>query len=297
MADTDHAEQQPANDGEAPPTYEETLETLLRKRYILKRPQILSRTVHAVDVDTGKQAYTKKMKGLSSSKMLFYAHGDTDVVWSCKREQQGFELVFSRRVGQAVEPELLPDTEYQGSGGPEGQVGANDGLATDTAANLLDNKPVDASREYIHRENDDAPPAYEESDPATEQQVRLVSTDPIPFAYDFTLPGTTTAGDRSSSSTADGSTHRWLRNPEVKNANTISPERPWTEFMCVESTTGRMLAEVVHYAKREPHMGTLIISGDLEPGQHEFLVVSAIPVVEEYPARHLAHLNRTESQS
>ncbi|KAJ1849373.1 hypothetical protein LPJ70_000513 [Coemansia sp. RSA 2708] len=282
----DHSQRPGPEDDEGLPTYEETLEALPRKRYVLKHLQMLSRTVHAVDLETGEPAFSKKLKGLSSSKMLFYGRGSVPI-WSCRREQQGFELVFSRRVEQLVRP-IVDDAQFDRvSESPP----ASDGIATDSAANLLDNKPAEDNREYIHRENDDAPPAYEESDPATEQQVRLTCSEPFPFVYDFTLPGS--ASDSGSS--ADSSGHRWLRNQEVKNPNTISPERPWTEFMCVERATGRMLAEVVHYAKKETHLGTLIVSGDLEPDQHEFLVVSAIPVVEEYPIRHLAHLNRTES--
>ncbi|KAJ2453277.1 hypothetical protein EV183_002334 [Coemansia sp. RSA 2336] len=282
-------------DTDALPTYEETLEAAPRKRYILKHPQLLSRTMHAVDLDTNKLAYSKKMKGLSLSKMVFFKESSTVPVWSCKRERQGFELVFSRPNRQPIPPldqPLLPPDEDQYSihiSESNSDIGSD--IATDTGTSLLDNKPVDDNREYIHRENDAPPPAYEESDPAAEQQVKLTSTDPFPFAYDFTLPGSTS----NESSSGGGCQHRWLRNQEVKNPDIISPERPWSEFMCIEQSTGRMLAEVVHYSKKEPHLGTLIVNSDLEPDQHEFLVISALPVVEEYPVRHIAAINISES--
>ncbi|KAI9479177.1 hypothetical protein LPJ78_001287 [Coemansia sp. RSA 989] len=282
-------------DNDALPTYEETLEAAPRKRYILKHPQLLSRTIHAVDLDTNKLAYSKKMKGLSSSKMVFFKENNTVPVWSCKRERQGFELVFSRPNRQPIhpldQPLLPPDEDQYSIHISESNSDIVNGIATDAGANLLDNKPVDDNREYIHRENDAPPPAYEESDPAAEQQVKLTSTDPFPFAYDFTLPGSIS----NESSSAGSCQHRWLRNQEVKNPDIISPERPWSEFMCIEQSTGRMLAEVVHYSKKEPHLGTLIVNSDLEPDQHEFLVISALPVVEEYPVRHISAINISDS--
>ncbi|KAJ1757042.1 hypothetical protein GGH19_000378 [Coemansia sp. RSA 1807] len=286
MADAEQTGHGVTSDGEAPPTYEETLETWHRKRYELRRPHVLTRTVHAIDLDTGTLAYNRKMAGLLSSKMQFYSGTEPTPVWSCRRERDGFELVFSRKCSTSAPPLVQPDVSESTTEASH-SVDTNDGIATDAAANLIDNKPADDTREYIHRENDDAPPAYEESDPATEQIVRLVSRDAFPFVFDFAWP---------SHSGSAPPTHQWLRNQEDKTPEIISPERPWSEFMCVERATGRMVAEVVHYRHQDPHLGTLVICGDLEPDQHEFLVVSAIPVVEEYPIRHLAHLNQIESR-
>ncbi|KAJ2161046.1 hypothetical protein GGF46_001793 [Coemansia sp. RSA 552] len=306
------------------PSYEETLETAPRKQYTLRRTHTMSRTVQAVERDTERVAYTKKTKMLPSSRLLFFA-GDrqSSPLWTCKRERHGLELVFSRRIESPMVPpppplplaNALPHDEPSPPPVDEepgvdygAAAGSADGIALDSAANMYDNKPAETNREYLHRENDDAPPAYAESDPGTEQQVRLVSTDPFPFAYDFTLPGISgpagsSAGsvdvpEHSSVESSDGhSRHRWLRNHETKNPGAISADRPWSEFMCVEQGTGRLLAEVVHYTRPSPGLGTLVIHGDLDPDQHEFLVISAIAVVEEYPLRSSAHLALVESQA
>ncbi|PIA16395.1 hypothetical protein COEREDRAFT_8515 [Coemansia reversa NRRL 1564] len=315
-------------DVEELPTYEETLETELRKQYLLRPSASASRTVLAVDTDTDRVAYSKTMKAGSSScsKMIFFdgnSRAGSLPIWSCRREKHGFELVFSRKLGSpALSPplaSLLPQLtasaqrihqEQQSDHDHQQQqtsveAECND-IATDTAANIYDNKPAADNREYIHRENDDAPPAYEESDPGAEQQIRLRSTEAFPFYFDFTLPDsdngstdTSSATDSSrvsecDSTSGDDSRHRWLRNHEAKNLDSVSSAHPWTAFMCVERANGRMLAEIIHHSKEMSDLGTLIVHGDLAPDQHEFLVISAIPVVEEYLVRYMNHVGQNE---
>ncbi|KAJ1827313.1 hypothetical protein LPJ56_001729, partial [Coemansia sp. RSA 2599] len=53
---------------EALPSYEETIETQFQKKYSLWYPQIFARTVHAVDMDTGRPAYIKRARGFSGSR-------------------------------------------------------------------------------------------------------------------------------------------------------------------------------------------------------------------------------------
>ncbi|KAJ1819131.1 hypothetical protein LPJ75_001259, partial [Coemansia sp. RSA 2598] len=110
---------------EALPSYEETIETQFQKKYSLRYPQIFARTVHAVDMDTGRPAYIKRTRGFSGSRSQYYiaqgpqtaatataaaadgngngrgaVHTGEQLVWCCARERQGFELAFSR---EAVE--------------------------------------------------------------------------------------------------------------------------------------------------------------------------------------------------
>ncbi|KAJ2785609.1 hypothetical protein H4R18_000425 [Coemansia javaensis] len=285
--------------GEELPTYEETLETVVRKRYRLERPDAAGPTVHAVDADTGRIAYRKAARGPAPGQAVFYAGGGEGQgcpapAWSCVRERDGLELVFSRQVDSPPLPPPLSASSGMQFGQhaepPAAAAAAGDGIATDSAANLYDNKPAEDSREYIHQENDDAPPAYEESDPGAEQQVRLTSAEPFPFAFDFSLPDSTAQDGGASSGRAQGGGQQWLRNQEAKNPETVAPDRPWTEFMCVERADGRLLAEVIHVsAQQDRGLGTLVVHGDLDPDKHEFLVVSAIAVAEEYPARCLAY--------
>ncbi|KAJ1718556.1 hypothetical protein LPJ61_006570 [Coemansia biformis] len=310
--------QQQPGDSEALPTYEETLETASHKRYTLRHPQLASPTVHAVDADSGAVAYSRHVRGLVPPQTEFYV-GDrrgAPPAWRCAREREGLELVFSRQIepppppplsasaaaqlGRQLDGSQLADSTHAGPGAD------SDGIATDSAANLYDSKPATDDREYILQENDDAPPAYEESDQGAEQQVRLTSTEPLPFALDFSLPedragsGGGGGGDEGGSGGgADDSRgrFRWLRNHEAKNADVISPERPWTAFMCVERANGRLLAEVVHYSEVERDLGTLVVHGDLGSDQHDFMIVSAIAVVEEYPLRCLAHADLREPAS
>ncbi|KAJ1959697.1 hypothetical protein GGI12_004201 [Dipsacomyces acuminosporus] len=285
------------------PTYEETIESATRKRYTLKYPQLMSRTVHAIDTDTGTVAYAKKVKGLTPSRMQIFKGSNTTassaLAWDCRRELHGFELVFTRRVDMPPPPpiSLAPAFSHAHNSGRNTPASdsnhaeafavresncSNEPLDDDddigTTARLLDNKPADENREYLHKENDDAPPpAYEESEATSEQEIMLKSTYPFPFIYDFTFPD------------PQGEKLRWLHNQEAKNPSSVSQERPWTAFMCVDRSTGRLLAEVVHYTKKDSSLGTLIVHGDLDPDLHEFLIASAIPVIEEYPVRHLRY--------
>ncbi|KAI9506519.1 hypothetical protein BX070DRAFT_1893 [Coemansia spiralis] len=205
------------------PTYEETLESTVRKTYELKYPQLLTRTVHATTNNT--VAVVRKVKGLSASKMEFLVHSQPK--WNCKREQNGFELVFTRQTTPVGTP--------------------------------CDDKPAD-SREYLHRENDAPPPVYEDN-----REVRLESIYPFPFRYDFEFLDTKL---------------RWMRNPEAKSPGACL-------FSCVERPNGRVMAEV---RGSDDSLGTVIVHGDLDADLHEFLVVSAIPVIEEYPVRHLEYI-------
>ncbi|KAJ2772347.1 hypothetical protein IWQ57_001805 [Coemansia nantahalensis] len=295
-------QQQPLpGDGDDLPTYEETVETAPSKRYTLRHPQLASPAVHAVDTDTGDVAYSTYVRGVVPPQTEFHA-GDrrgARPLWRCTRERDGLELVFSRQVellppppplsasGLFGQQQQLNGADQVDNDAPAAPAPEGDGLATDSAANLYDNKPAADDREYIHQENDDAPPAYEESDGGAELVVRLTSVELLPFAFDFVMPegrsGTEACG-------AEGPGQlRWLRSQEAKNPDAISPGHPWTAFMCVERTTGRLLARVVYYSEHEhDQLGTLLIHGDPAPEEHEFLVVSAIAVVEEYTLRGLA---------
>ncbi|KAJ1662124.1 hypothetical protein IW140_004994 [Coemansia sp. RSA 1813] len=283
------------------PTYEETLESAVRKKYTLKYPQLISRTVHAVDSESGELAAQKRVKGLLGTKLEFYKGTGGQLLWSCRRERQGFELVFTRQVASPLPPPPPPiSLEAPPFGTPSNEeeeetiaeqlLPMADGFLRDQA----DNKPADDSREYIHRENDQPPPAYEESAPNATQEIRLTSPYPFPFRYDFEFP------TPSSSSSVDGEERenlaqtklRWLRNQEAKNPSAVTTNNPWTAFACVERPSGRLLAEVVHYSAGESSLGTLVIHGELDPDLHTFLIVSAIPVVEEYPVRHIEYIDR-----
>ncbi|KAJ2807402.1 hypothetical protein H4R20_001302 [Coemansia guatemalensis] len=318
-------------DTEELPTYEETLETAPRKRYLLRPSPSASRTVLAVDVDTDRIVYSKTVAaGPSSCPKMIFLEGDSRdgslPIWSCRREKDGFELVFSRQLGspalpppslsplpqltasaQRIHQEQQTAHEQQQQQSQTSVEAERNDIATDSAANIYDNKPVADNREYIHRENDDAPPAYEESDPGAEQQLRLRSPEAFPFYFDFTLPAADNGSTDSSSITDsssrasvcdstsdDDSRHRWLRNLEAKNPDSVSSSHPWTAFMCVERANGRMLAEIIQYSREMPDLGTLIVHGDLAPDQHEFLVISAIPVVEEYLIRYMKHVGQNE---
>ncbi|KAJ2552254.1 hypothetical protein EV175_003389 [Coemansia sp. RSA 1933] len=286
------------------PTYEETLESAVRKKYTLKYPQLISRTVHAIDSESGELAVQKKVKGLLGTKLEFLRNTSDQLLWSCRREKQGFELVFTRQVDSLPPPPPPPppppiismDEAPPFSDEEEHSV-VNDSLLRDQA----DNKPADDDREYIHRENDQPPPAYEESAHSTNQEIRLTSSYPFPFRYDFKFPtalptsspvAVEERGDEDDRGELAQTKLRWLRNQEAKNPSAVSANNPWTAFSCVERPSGRMLAEIVHYTTTESALGTLVIHGDLDPDLHTFLIVSAIPVVEEYPVRHLEHIDR-----
>ncbi|KAJ2083783.1 hypothetical protein H4R24_000554 [Coemansia sp. RSA 988] len=317
-------------DAEELPTYEETLETAPRKRYILRPSTSTPRTVMAIDADTDRIVYRKTMAAETSScpKMIFLDGDSRDnslPIWSCRRERDGFELVFSRQLGSPTlpPPTLSPLPQRIASTHRIHQVQQSDqelrpqqlqtsveternDIATNSAANIYDNKPVADNREYIHRENDDAPPAYEESDPGAEQQIRLRSAEAFPFYFDFTLPASDSSSTDSGSiadssrvsecdvTSDDDSKHRWLRNHEAKNPDSVSSAHPWTAFMCVERANGRMLAEIIHHSREMSDLGTLIVHGDLALDQHEFLVISAIPVAEEYLIRYMNHVHQNE---
>ncbi|KAJ1645276.1 hypothetical protein LPJ64_003115 [Coemansia asiatica] len=165
-------------------------------------------------------------------------------------------------------------------------VGIDDVIGTTEA--LLDNKGEAAmASEYPQplQEHDDVPPppAYQENEANShdQYQVRLISICPFPFVYDFEFSG----------SSQDGRL-RWIRNHEEKSS-AQQQEGPWSAFLCIERTSGRVLAEVVLKSKRDSGLGTLVIHGDLDPDMHEFLVVSAIAVVEEYPVRQASFLSQT----
>ncbi|KAJ1796966.1 hypothetical protein LPJ59_003429 [Coemansia sp. RSA 2399] len=289
------------------PTYEETLESAVRKKYTLKYPQLISRTVHASDSETGELAVQKKVKGLLGTKLEFRGNASDQLLWSCRRERQGFELVFSRKVDSlsplSPPPPLPPVTPLEDAppfSAPSDEEEeeqpsvVSDCLLRDQA----DNKPADDDREYIHRENDQPPPAYEESALNANQEIRLTSSYPFPFRYDFEFPlassssNSPVAEEREEGEGLAQTKLRWLRNQEAKNPSAVSESNPWTAFSCVERPSGRMLAEVVHYSTNESALGTLVIHGELDPDLHTFLVVSAIPVIEEYPVRHLEHIDR-----
>ncbi|KAJ2505831.1 hypothetical protein GGI11_006862 [Coemansia sp. RSA 2049] len=345
---TDRTEQHDdtANASDSLPTYEETLESAERKRYLLKYPQLISRTVQAVALDDdepggasngGTVAVQKKVKGLMGTKMEFRTgdhHGHLqELLWSCRRERHGFELVFSRQQEPLVPTSpLLPF-----SPAPPFSARTNDVQEEEEEEEVeeerrihvpddcliperTDNKPADDDREYIHRENDQPPPAYEESAQEAgaaageEQVVRLASSYPFPYRFDFEFPARLLDSDpsplmeisnssSSRSNTDNGSSNgagvhlaqtrlRWQRNQEAKNPESVSADNPWAAFSCIERSSGRLLAEVVHYSRSETALGTLVVYGDLDPDLHAFLIVSAIPVVEEYPVRHLEYLDR-----
>ncbi|KAJ2403259.1 hypothetical protein GGI23_000051 [Coemansia sp. RSA 2559] len=287
------------------PTYEETLESAVRKKYTLKYPQLISRTVHANDSETGELVVQKKAKGLLGKELEFRRNANDQLLWSCRREKQGFELVFTRKVDSLSPlsqppppPPITPLEDAPPFSVPSEEEEEQPSVVRDSLLrDQADNKPADADREYIHRENDQPPPAYEESTLNANQEIRLTSSYPFPFRYDFEFP---LASSPSTSPVAEereegeGLTQtklRWLRNQEAKNPSAVSESNPWTAFSCVERPSGRMLAEVVHYSTSESALGTLVIHGELGPDLHTFLVVSAIPVVEEYPVRHLEHID------
>ncbi|KAJ1947036.1 hypothetical protein GGF37_000720 [Kickxella alabastrina] len=213
------------------------------------------------------------------------------LMWSCQRERQGFELVFTRPCASEPQSRSRPASALESTLIPPSPA-APDVLMPDLVEDdigtqiLLDNKEAEQQQQQNTREyrNEEAPPpAYEENEPNRLEEIRLISTNPFPFTYDFTFPED------------QGNRLRWTRNQEAKDAGEVSEERPWREFVCVERLTGRMLAEVVRRKKRDPTLGTLVIHGDLDPGLHELLVFSAVTVIEEYPMRCLAYLGRGES--
>ncbi|KAJ2659330.1 hypothetical protein IWW48_003573 [Coemansia sp. RSA 1200] len=339
---TDRAEQHydTANASDSLPTYEETLESAVRKRYLLKYPQLISRTVQAITLDDdepsggsgGTVAVQKNVKGFLGTKMEFRT-GDhnrlQELLWSCKRERHGFELVFSRQQEPMLPTSpLLPfspappfsartnDVQEEEEEEEEVEVERRIHVPDDCLIpERTDNKPADDDREYIHRENDQPPPAYEESaqeagSAGEEQVVRLVLSYPFPYRFDFEFPArldsdssplmeiNSSNNDNNSNNGRGAGVHlaqtrlRWQRNQEAKNPESVSADNPWAAFSCIERSSGRLLAEVVHYSRSETALGTLVVYGDLDSDLHAFLIVSAIPVVEEYPVRHLEYLDR-----
>ncbi|KAJ1957495.1 hypothetical protein EC988_000801 [Linderina pennispora] len=250
------------------PTYEETLAA--RKHYHLKYPQVLSRSVQAVDTDTQQVICTKKVKGLTPAVQQFL-DATGKLLWTCHRNMQGFELVFSRTIEMPPPPpppESLAPMYEELAEPVDGPAYYDDDIGT---TSQLDSKPL----EYISTESSPPPPppAYEESE--NTQKITLTSLYPLPFMYSFTYPGDLQL--------------KWVRNSEAKNPAVVSREQPWTAFTCVDKTTGRLLAEVVRYSKKDSELGTLVVHGEMDREMEVFLVVSAIPVVEEYPVRHLRY--------
>ncbi|KAJ2780044.1 hypothetical protein GGI15_003683 [Coemansia interrupta] len=272
------------------PTYEETVS--FRKRYVLRYPQVLSRTVHAVDSDLGRTAFLKRTHGLSTSRSTYYmvggggngGVGEEREVWRCRRERQGFELVFTaagrsaddddgdgderEAVVQEEEEEAVEEEEMADTGAVDDIIG--------TTQALLDSKPGDmaAPEATAPPRQLPPPPAYAESEEhhatlCPSPTVILHAPSPMPFIYDFELR----------SHGRDGRL-RWQHGEAAKGA---------AEFCCVERASGRVLAEIVQEAGG---LGTLVLHGrDLPMEVHGFLVVSAIAVAEEYPVRQVAMLN------
>ncbi|KAJ2752390.1 hypothetical protein GGI19_003863 [Coemansia pectinata] len=190
-------------DTEDLPTYEETLSTTPRKRYRILYPQVISRTVHAIDLDNSQVSYVKRVRGLSSTKTQYYA--SDRLVWTCRREQNGFELVFTRPSSEPLEePPPPPPPPPPPAMGEEMEVGSAD--------NLRDNKPtIPPVAEDLA-----APPAYQENEAL---EIRLRSQYPFPFIYEFQFPRDTL---------------RWQRTAEAEGVM----------FTCVEKSSGRLLAEI-----------------------------------------------------
>ncbi|KAJ2814036.1 hypothetical protein H4S07_000205 [Coemansia furcata] len=223
------------------PTYEETLSATPRKRYQLVYPQLISRTVHAIDQDTRQVALVKRVRGLSSTKTQYYAHNR--LLWTCLREQQGFELVFT----QDSEPPPPPPPPIE-----DMEVGSADHLHDMKAAAPPPRDPL-------------GPPAYQETEA---MEVRLVSQQPFPFAYEFRYPP------------GDPQVLRWQRAAEPKQSH-----EGWTMYTCMEKGSGRLLAEIT----AGTGLGTLVVHGDVG-ARREMLVVTAIAVTEEYPVRRLSYI-------
>ncbi|KAJ2223381.1 hypothetical protein IWW45_008360 [Coemansia sp. RSA 485] len=269
---------------EALPSYEETIETQFQKRYTLRYPQVFTRTVHAIDTDTRRLAYVKKARGFNTGSRSQYYNDMERLLWCCSRERNGLELVFSREA-VSDNTDVLDDSGQQVEEREE-YVGIDDVIGTTEA--LLDNKGEGiVITEYVNLShiNEDGPPAYQESEGSSGHdgyQVRLISVAPFPFIYDFEFPG----------SSQDGRL-RWIRNHQEEEKSQNGQQHAWTAFSCIERTTGRTLAEIVLKSQRDSGLGTLVIHGDLDPDMHEFLVVSAIAVVEEYPVRQVEFLNQT----
>ncbi|KAJ2099102.1 hypothetical protein GGI09_002956, partial [Coemansia sp. S100] len=216
------------------PSYEETVLTTPRKRYQLLYPQLISRTVHAIDLDTRQVSYVKRVRGLSSTKTQYYA--SDRLVWTCRREQNGFELVFTRPSSEPLEEPPPPPIEE------DMEVGSTD--------NLRDNKPTAMPPPAREDLSAVLPPAYQESEAL---EITLRSQYPFPFMYEFQF-------------TRD--LLRWQRTAEAEGVM----------FTCVEKSSGRLLAEI---SSSSTGLGTLAVY-DLG-FRHEFLVVSAVAVLEEYP--------------
>ncbi|KAJ1722683.1 hypothetical protein LPJ53_002941 [Coemansia erecta] len=305
------------------PTYEETVS--FRKRYALRYPQLLSRTVHAVDSDLGRAVYAKRMHGLSTNRSTYYALPggggdggggggaamDERVIWRCQRRRQGFELVFTREReedGEREERERQACVEEEAEAEAETEiaeeevdelvdVGAVDDIIGTTQA-LLDTKPGDTAPPDIPPPpppppaRQPPPPAYAESEAhpsgPTSETVVLISPVPTPFTYDFELRSHGRNGRL-----------RWTLQRQQQQQQRLggAAKRGTVEFCCIERASGRVLAEIVAaedsaVGAAAASLGTLVLHGrDLPRGVHEFLVVSAIAVAEEYPVRQVAMLN------
>lgn len=269
---------------DALPSYEDSVEQT-RLKYQLKYPKLISRAVHATSLRTGKLVVVKRVKGLTQSKSQFYrATGEEgegeEETWSCKRERDGYELIFTKPRNPPDEfppPPLPPPPPLEEP--PISLPSFEAAPAEETV--LVDNKPADDSREYVHQENDmPPPPAYDESDaPSRRNDLRIVlkSPHPHPFVYDFAYP----LGDEALELS-------WVRNLEAKNQTIVSPQHPWAAFRCVDKQSGRPLAEILYTTAKDPSLGTLVINDmeEMEP-LAEFLLVSGIAISEEYPVRQI----------
>ncbi|KAJ1827351.1 hypothetical protein LPJ73_008794, partial [Coemansia sp. RSA 2703] len=175
---------QDSGDPDELPTYEETV--MFRKHYQLRYPQLLSRTVHAVDSDQAHPAYIKRAHGLSTSRSTYYAvdaGGSERAVWRCRRERQGFELVFTRAGEQRREESVqreenvadVADLEEEAQEAEEEELmdaGAVDDIIGTTEA-LLDNKTGDHPPPLPPRQP--PPPAYEESEQSPEHTPQTIT--------------------------------------------------------------------------------------------------------------------------